>query len=369
MRMKVRVSFPSVRRIRSACVSSLRWKRGVLYLFIGTIFITTALVAVGFHHVYFDRTNLPDIGSFTRFELPTIGHIYDTNGQPLIELAKEYRRIIQYEDIPPIVRDAILATEDKNFFTHSGVDYSVIPRVLRKVRIGSLAARLIGLGRQDPVNSPLSFPQGGSTIPQQLVRGYFLQNITAFQNMTTQENRNHLRQGVLLPRALSCLIGARSANMFGRKLEEIRLSLWVEKEMQAPFGSKRRAKEEILARYASFIYMGNGQYGFATAAEYYFGRTLATFTADDADKAALLAGIPKSPRVYAPSARETGRILRRRNQILALLAANGFISMDRAKRAGQRPIPASPPNKSKMLKAGAVVNSVFEESRAAAASG
>src|SRR4030067_517513 len=101
MRMKVRVSFPSVRRIRSACFSSLRWKRGVLYLFIGTIFITTALVAVGFHHVYFDRTNLPDIGSFTRFELPTIGHLYATHGQPLIELPKEDRRSMPHEGIPP----------------------------------------------------------------------------------------------------------------------------------------------------------------------------------------------------------------------------------------------------------------------------
>ena len=359
--MKVRVSYPSMRRIRSTCFNGPHWKRGIRYLFIGTIFITMALVAVGFHHVYFDRTNLPDIGPFIRVEFPTIGHIYDANGQPLIELAKEYRRIIQYEDIPPIVRDAILATEDKNFFTHSGVDYSVIPRMLCKVRIGSLAARLLGLGRQDPVNSPLIFPQGGSTITQQLVRGYFLQNLTVFQKMTAQVNHNHLRQGVLLPRALSYLIGARSANMFVRKLEEIRLSLWVEKEMQARFGSKRRAKEEILARYASFIYMGNGQYGFATAAEHYFGRTLGTFTAEDADKAALLAGIPKSPRVYAPSAGETGRILRRRNQTLALMAANGFISVDRAKRAGQRPIPASPPNKRKMLKVVAVVNSVLEE--------
>src|SRR3990172_10837251 len=135
MSKKVQVSFSSVRRFRRACFSGLRWKRGVLYLFIGTIFITTAIVAVGFHHVYFARTNLPDIGSFTRFELPTIGHIYDATGQPLIELAKEYRRIIQYEDIPPIVRIAILATEDKNFFTHSGVDYSVIPPVFRKVKI------------------------------------------------------------------------------------------------------------------------------------------------------------------------------------------------------------------------------------------
>ena len=337
------------RRIRSTRLGRLRWKRGVLYLVIATTVITAALVAVGFHHVYFDRTNLPDIGPITRFAFPTIGHIYDANGQSLIELAREYRQIIKYEDIPPIVRDAILAAEDKNFFTHSGVDYSGILRALGKVRIGTLVARLIRLGRQGEVNGPVIFPQGGSTITQQLVRGHFLQNLTAFQNQTAQENRNQLRQGVLLPRALSYLIGARSANMFVRKLEEIRLSLWVEKEMQARFGSKRRAKEEILARYASFIYMGKGHYGFATAAKYYFGQPLATFTADDADKAALLAGIAKSPRYYAPSGSDTGRILRRRNQTLALMAANGFISVDREKRAAQRPLPVGPPNKSKML--------------------
>ena len=56
-------------------------------------------------------------------------------------------QIIKYEDIPPIVRDAILATEDKNFFSHSGVDYSRIPRVLGKVRIGTLVARLDRAGR------------------------------------------------------------------------------------------------------------------------------------------------------------------------------------------------------------------------------
>ena len=91
-----------------------------------------------------------------------------------------------------------------------------------------------------------------------------------------------------------------------RKREEIRLSLWIEQQMRERFGSKRRAKEEIFARYASFVYMGNGQYGFARAAEYYFGRPLSTFTADDADKAALLAGIAKSPRDYAPTANDTG---------------------------------------------------------------
>ena len=190
-------------------------------------------------------------------------------------------------------------TEDKRFFSHNGVDYSVIPRVLGKVRIGALVARLLGIGRQDE-SSPLIFPQGGSTITQQLVRGHFLQDLTA------QENSNQLRHGGLLPARCRIVIGARSVNMLLRKREEIRLSLWIEEEMQKRFGSKRHAKEEILARYASFIYMGNGQYGFATAAEYYFGRPLATFTADDADKAALLAGIAKSPRYYAPSAKETG---------------------------------------------------------------
>ena len=70
-------------------------------------------VVPGLIHVYFDRTNLPDIGPFIRFEFPSIGHVYDANGQPLIELAREYRQITQYEGVPSIFRDAILATEDR----------------------------------------------------------------------------------------------------------------------------------------------------------------------------------------------------------------------------------------------------------------
>jgi membrane carboxypeptidase/penicillin-binding protein len=83
------------------------------------------------HHVYFDGFNVPDLGSFTRFEFPSIGHVYDARGEPLIELAREYREIMRYEDIPPIVRDAILAAEDGRFFSHNGIDYLSVPRVLR----------------------------------------------------------------------------------------------------------------------------------------------------------------------------------------------------------------------------------------------
>ncbi len=345
----------AARRIFKIRLSRLRWQRGVLYFVICTTVFTAGLITVGIHYVYFDRTALPDIEPFARFEFPAIGTVYDANGQPLIELAREHRRLTKYEDIPRIVRDAIIAAEDKNFFSHSGVNYSVIPRVLGKVRIGTLVARLIGIGPQDDNMSPVIFPQGGSTITQQLVRGHFLQNLTA------QENSNQLRHGGLLARALSYAIGARSVNMLVRKLEEIRLSLWIEEEMQNRFGSKRNAKEEILARYTSFIYMGNSQYGFATAAEYYFGRSLATFTADDADKAALLAGIAKSPRYYAPSAKETERVLRRRNQTLALMAANGFISRDSVNSAEQRPIRVIARRKDKMLQAPAVLGTILQE--------
>ena len=211
-------------------------------------------VALVVEHVYRDHSNLPDPGPFERFEFPTIGHVYDANGQPLIQLAREYRSITRYEDIPPVVRDAILAAEDKRFFAHNGVDYSTVPRVLFRIRTRTLIARLLGIGPTDEANAPAIFPQGGSTITQQLVRGHFLKGLTSLENSS-------LLQGLgRLPRSLSFVLGARNANMIARKAEEMRLSVWIEREMTRRFGSKQRAKEEIFARYASYVYMGNGQY-------------------------------------------------------------------------------------------------------------
>jgi penicillin-binding protein 1A len=314
------------------------WSRGVTALLIGAVLVGATSVgsalfaAHAVYDVYFDRRNVPDLGPFTRFEFPTIGHVYDINDQPLIELAREYRQITQYRDIPPIVQQAIVAAEDKRFFSHNGVDYLSLPRVIRKVRVGAWGKRLATGGRRDNMSGPAIFPQGGSTITQQLVRGVFL------QRQTSQENSYQLRSQGILSRALSLVIGARNANMVLRKREEIRLSLWLEQQMREQFGSKRHAKEEILARYVSVVYMGHGQYGFARAAQYYFGRPLASFTADDAEKAALLAGIAKSPRDYAPTAKESGPILRRRNQILELMVAQDFISRDQMTVAVRRPL-------------------------------
>lgn len=333
----------------------LPWRRGAVRALVCAAIVAVTLVAGAIRYIYFDRSNLPDLAAFSRFELPTIGHVYDVNGRPFIEMASEYREIATYADIPPILRGAILAAEDKNFFSHNGIDYFGFVRVVCKLRILNLLGRLTKMGKRDAANRAAIFPQGGSTITQQLVRGYFL------KTMTAQEDGGPLRHQQGVARVLSSVVGARTVNMLFRKLEEIRLSLWIEEEMRARFGSKRRAKEEILARYASLIYMGNGQYGFARGAEYYFGRPLATFTAADAGKAALLAGTAKSALHYAPNASPTQKVQQRRNQILALMAARGFISPDQARGASRRPIETVAQHKEKAIGASAVVDNVLDE--------
>src|SRR6202171_831814 len=122
-------------------------------------------------HIYFNRSGLPDLEPFVRFELPTIGQVYDTNGKVLVELAREYRRVVPYAEVPPVLRDAILAAEDKNFFSHSGVEYRALLRVGYKTAAHSVAA-----WRKNGFQLRLRFPQGGSTLTQQLVRGYFLRD-------------------------------------------------------------------------------------------------------------------------------------------------------------------------------------------------
>jgi penicillin-binding protein 1A len=133
------------------------------------------------------------------------------------------------------------------------------------------------------------------------------------------------------------VLGAPATNKLLRKLEEVRLALWLEEAMRREYRTREQAKREIFSRYASFIYMGSGRYGFGAASEYYFDKPLGTYTIEDAGRAALLAGIGKSPRVYAPAA-VGPRPRERRNQILALMARNGYIAEDLARRCQAEPI-------------------------------
>ena len=314
------------------------------------------LALCGLIYISYNQTNLPDLDAFIRFEPPTTGYIYDVNGHVLIELGRERREIIQYKDIPDVLRQAILSAEDENFFSHAGVDYSVFPRLLTKTNLRALLPRFGGSGGEDAVERAAVFPQGGSTITQQLVRGYFLQKLISTKNGKT------LQQAGVFPHILASVIGVPGANKVLLKVEEMRLSLWIEGEMRKRFGSKRRAKEELLARYASFIYLGNGRYGFAAASQYYFGQPVRTLTANDADKAALLAGITKSPGEYAPSAADNQKALRRRNQILALMVKNHFISTQTAQSSQQTQIRLAA-HLNGPIEAPAAVESVLDELR------
>jgi penicillin-binding protein 1A len=152
-----------------------------------------------------------------------------------------------------------------------------------------------------------------------------------------------------------------TTNKLARKLEEMRLALWLEEEMTRRFGSREQAKREIFARSASFNYLGNGRYGLAASSEYYFGKPLSSYTPEDAGTAALLAGITKAPRDYRPVPGDP-RPLRRRNEILALMARNGSISVDLARRGQAEPVVVTPAmHRPATTQAPAAIDTVFDE--------
>jgi penicillin-binding protein 1A len=335
------------RRLRSACSRRAVWLAVVLMTLLPLVVTTWGLA----HHIYFDRSGVPDLEPFIRFELPTIGKVYDARGAVLVELAREYRQVVSYEEVPPVLRHAILAAEDKNFFAHSGVDYGALPRVLYKAAMSSVGSWWNGDGFR------LRLPQGGSTLTQQLVRGYFL------RDRRSRENDSTLFRDKLTWRLLSVVVGVPTTNKLFRKLEEMRLALWLEEEMSRRFGSREQAKREIFARSASFNYLGNGRYGFAAGSEYYFGKPLSSYTMEDAGKAALLAGITKAPRDYLPVP-GNARPLRRRNEILALMARNGYIPENLAKRLQTEPVlVAKVTNNPVKTQAPAAIDTVFDELR------
>jgi penicillin-binding protein 1A len=342
---KVFVTLRQNRKARMVC-----WVLAGIALFPVVLAVLTAV------YVNFNHTNLPDLGEFIRFEPPTTGHVYDANGQVLIELGRERREIIRYEEIPDVVRQAILSAEDENFFSHSGVDYSVFFRLLAKTNVRALIGHFTTFAGSDASKGPLVFPQGGSTITQQLVRGYFL------QKQSSAKNSNSLQNEGALPHLLAFVIGVPGTNKLLLKIETIRLSLWIEGEMRKQFGSKRRAKEELFARYASFIYLGNGRYGFAAASDYYYQKPLGTFTAEDADKAAVLAGITKSPAEYAPTLEDLQKPTRRRNQILNLMVTNHFLPAEAALHLERAPIRLAA-RVAEPVEAPAVVETTLEELR------
>jgi len=330
----------------------------VLLIFIGTFLLTVSL-SVGYlrHYMLYNRENLPNIESFIKFDAPTIGTIYDNKGQVIVELANEYRIIIRPEGIPLVVKNAILSAEDRNYYSHNGVDWeAALVRAPKKNAENSYKV----MRRTGFKISKIQFQQGASTITQQIVRLYFLSDITKV------EKKDELIWQSFWSRSLAKLIGAQRTNSVFRKIEEAKIAEWLEEELAKPeyFGSKQKAKEEILARFVSYVYLGYGRYGLDAASEFYFNKKISEFTDDDTDKAALLAGIIKNPALYSPSVNptrlDTQRELSRRNEVLNLMVDNGYVYPEDVNKFKQKELPSVEANKTKTI-APSVVGDIFKE--------
>ena len=245
----------------------VRWGT-LVALLIGS---ATIGASVGLACVYLLK--LPQIQDLDNYRPISKTVLYDDEGRAFAAFALQRRILARYEDYPPILYDAVLSIEDKNFEKHSGFEiWRIFVAAYRDFRAGGNV-------------------QGASTLTMQLARNLFL---------------SHERT-------------------YGRKLRELMLAVQIE---------RRFTKRQIFTLYANQIYLGHGVYGFATGADYYFGKPAKDLTIEEA---ALLAALPKAPNNYSPL-RHPERALRRRNLVLDSMVASGKITAAEGSAARNRPI-------------------------------
>ncbi|RZL38605.1 MAG: PBP1A family penicillin-binding protein [Rubrivivax sp.] len=218
-------------------------------------------------------TQLPALDTLTDYQPHQPLRVLSADGQLIGEFGAERRRFVPLKDIPKPMQDALLAVEDSDFWNHSGIDYAGIARAFMR-----------NLTNGGPLH-------GASTITQQLARDTYL----------TKEQR------------------------WTRKIVEALLAIKIEHAL---------SKEQILEIYMNQIFLGNRAYGFAAAAERYFGKGLDKL---DTAEMALLIGLPKNPMGYNP-ALHLSRAKRRQAVVLERLAAVGLITADAAKAAREEPL-------------------------------
>ncbi len=211
---------------------------------------------------------LPSMEALTDYRPKVPLRIYTADGVLIGEFGEERRSVVKLEDVPPVMTRAILAAEDDRFFTHSGVDFLGIAR--------AALANLAAGGKT----------QGASTITMQLARNFFLSNERSYT----------------------------------RKIYEILVALKIEQAL---------SKEQILEIYLNQIYLGQRAYGFASAAQVYFGKPLAKITAAEA---AMLAGLPKAPSAYNPVVNPK-RAKIRQQYILGRMRSLGYLSEEQYQSA------------------------------------
>ncbi|MBU0750928.1 MAG: penicillin-binding protein 1A [Gammaproteobacteria bacterium] len=213
----------------------LRWLFYPLLVLLGLILIALCLAGIVLILAY---PQLPSLEVLTDYRPRIPLRVYTSDGHLIGEFGEERRNFVRIQDVPPVMKQAILAAEDERFYQHPGIDSIGILR--------AAYSNFVSGGKR----------QGASTITMQVARNFFL---------STEKTLT-------------------------RKLYEVLLAFKIENNL---------TKDEILQLYINQIYLGQRAYGFAAAAQIYYGKPLAGLSVAEA---AMLAGLPKAPSAYNPVA-------------------------------------------------------------------
>ena len=229
----------------------------------------------------FDRC--PSITEIRAFAPAEGGRILDRAGDEMGQFRSVRRINVPLESVPRYVREAFIATEDRRFYEHGGVDArGVVRAALTNIRSWSVR-------------------EGFSTITMQAARNTFLAHRFPYTERSLRRKLIELRVAALMEQALT--------------------------------------KDEILELYLNVIYLGNGAYGVEAASRDLFGRSVEHLGLAEG---AVLAALPKGPSSYTPR-RSMERARARRDLVLGLMASQGYIDPERAAAAREQPLRLAPP--------------------------
>jgi penicillin-binding protein 1A len=221
----------------------------------GLLVLVSALVGATAGLLLVYTTDLPQVEALEAYRPSSITELYDDHGRVIGSFALQRRVVLAYDDFPPVLREALVSIEDKDFYRHSGINFwRIIGAAYRDIESG---------GRV----------QGASTLTMQLARNLFLSPDRSFH----------------------------------RKVQEAMLAIQIE---------RRFTKPQIFTLYANQIFLGHGVYGFEAASEFYFSKPARNLTLTEA---ALLAGLPKGPGIYSPINHPDRAMKRRNLVINAML--------------------------------------------------
>jgi penicillin-binding protein 1A len=251
------------------------------------LFLIVAMAGILSGVLFAYAGDLPRVSALDNYTPSTITRVYSANGQVIGEFATQRRIVVGYDDINPVLRQAIIATEDAEFERHVGVN-------IWRIFVAALT---------DIVERRAA--QGASTLTQQLAR-----------NLRDQ-------------------FGLSSEKSFERKIKEAILAVQIE---------KRYTKKEIFTIYCNQMYLGHGAYGIEAASRLYFNKPNKQLTLEEA---ALIAGIFQTPERQSPFV-DLKRATARRNVVLQRMADEGYITQRQAEAAKAKPIvtrgqPTQPP--------------------------